>query len=342
MSLTFRILLLATSSLLCWCRVGAIKDCVLERGKLGNWIQDNEHAAQAQYNEPLHHVTGRTDARFNELVEKGEVDTKFRSPTTWVWKDEHDECAITRVERIGFCHLMEKLAVKRLFFLGDELTQEQAISLWMLLEPFDPTTIESDAHMDLTVHCYSGYTFQIVFVRNDELLQTPVDVSLETGKGNCCPSFSSYCYPWFQEYAGFEGRTITIANTGLHLASQERHQGALSRFLDEAKTFSRDDDLIFLRTSVPGHGYCQRKDLRPYGNIHLYTFDSSHYEPKGSQLLPPYSLSLQADFNHNVLAQAKEHGVHVLDVFPMTLLRPDGHLAEDPTYRGAGIPEEDW
>lgn len=88
-----------------------------------------------------------------------------------------------------------------------------------------------------------------------------------------------------------------------------------------------------LRTSVPGHPSCQRPDLIPYGSV--LNFDSTRY----GDIVPSYNLGMQAGFNHILLTQANNKQIHILDIFPMTVLRPDGHLSEDT--RADGLPHND-
>ena len=338
-------------------------NCISNRGTIGEWHDfATEFASAASYSAeeqlqlrieeeaqyyvlPLYHATGLTDTRFKELQ------LKQRAAPTYSWRDNtHDSCSIDFVTRNDFCDLMENLNTTRILFIGDELTQEQAISLFMLLKLPTILKIDDDSYFQRTVHCWSGFAFQIVFIRNDELLQTPMKVSLKDNIGNCChyrhndddhhthnthtntQHTPCFCYPWFKEYTDFDGRSIVVANTGLHITSVTDYQRALDGFIQEIQGFAHqndNDDIIVLRNNVPGHAYCQRPDLKPYKVVEDFIHEQSHY----GQVSPAYNLTVQAQFNHVLVTLAKKYdkkqNLQVLDIFAMTILRPDGHLSED-------------
>jgi hypothetical protein len=334
--------------LLCFVSVtqGADDDCVSTRGALGQWMKDDAREHDQQYAMPLHHIWGRTDERYHELVEtqgptfhNGE---EHRSATQYHWLDQSSTCQIDYVERQELCQLTEQMGVKRIFFLGDSLTQEQAISLWMLMRVPEPTTILDDSRFERSIQCSPTHTLHIVFIHNEALLETPDPVSMtsDAKKGNCCPDRSCYCYPWFHEYSNFDGRTIVVANPGHSLTTPHAYREALGHFVQHINDSHRSD-LVFLRTSVPGHVQCDMHTIHPYHDIYGLTLITNQYE-KGKPELPAYNLTLSCAFNHITLTMAKEFDLQVLDIFAMTVLRRDGHLSEDPSYRGEGIPDNDW
>ena len=301
-----------------------------------------DYAAEAQYLLPLYHATGLTDQRYKNGKDDGLPE--YRPATTYSWKDSNAKtCPFDRVTYEGFCQVMEQLAIKRIFFLGDEVTQEQAMSLYMLMKLPVLLSVDDDESFERTVQCTGGagggsggsdYSFQIVFLRNDELLETPIPMSLKDGKGNCCRQRKGFCRRWFKEYSTFDaGRSVVIANTGLHMTTAMEYQTAIKRFIQEIQGFHKDEDILMLRTSVPGHPSCQQPDMKPYGSV--LNFDSTRY----GAIVPSYNLGTQAGFNHILLTQATNKQIHILDIFPMTVMRPDGHLSEDT--RADGLPHND-
>jgi hypothetical protein len=83
---------------------------------------------------------------------------------------------------------MEQLAIKRIFFLGDEVTQEQAMSLYMLMKLPVLLSVDDDESFERTVQCTGGaggsggsdYSFQIVFLRKR---RTPRDAHSHVPQG---------------------------------------------------------------------------------------------------------------------------------------------------------------
>lgn len=160
-------------------------------------------------------------------------------------------------------------------------------------------TDDDDTRFDRTVSCTPSHSFQIVFIRNDQLLETPVPVSLHDGIGNCgTDDSSSYCYPWFHEYSSFDygSRTVVIANLGVsNNSKQSNYQQTIHRFIEEIQDAHRRDDIIFLRTSVPAHAFCDRPHLVPHGNVLGFTQVASEFKKSSRRWKRPatvYNLTL--------------------------------------------------
>jgi hypothetical protein len=316
------------------------QNCLYERGAKGKWVRDMTFAAhQGRYTEVLDHYLGATEERYREMHAEGKIKGGYRDAATFRW-DEESSCSFGYVVREDLCLILYHLHVKRIFFIGDELTLGQAISLLMLMR--EKPTIESDTHFQTTIQCPQHGTFdiEIEFVRNDELLETIEIASLEDEITNCCDGMG-YCYPFFDPYMNFDGRTLIVANTGLHQPSTESFEKSVIRFLRAISGFRRHSDWIFMRTSVPGHIYCQQSELHPLDTIDGFVKRQNLYGGD-AEFLPAYNLTLMSDYN-NLLKQIvmEFETVHVFDVFPMTVLRPDGHLSEYPFYRAESLPDDD-
>jgi hypothetical protein len=320
------------------------EDCLSLRGALGKWVLDLGFAAnEGSYKKFLNHSLGLTDQYFHELREEGMLDSGFRKATTWRWEDRY--CPIDYVNRSSLCDVLSQLNVKRLFFIGDELTLAQALSLFMLMNDRS-ITIESDSYFQRTIQCPpDGGNFSIEYIRNDELSESTKSASLEDGTTNCCDG-KAYCYPYSSNYTKFEGdgSTVVIANTGLHQTSESNFQKSVIRFLKQMAGFGQSKDWVFMRSSVPGHVYCDEPGITPFGNIEGFFYRKSRYDPPtgGGVILSAYNFTLICDYNRLLKESLKTfERAYILDVFPMTAIRPDGHLSENELYRAKSLPTND-
>ena len=252
-------------------------DCKQIRGRLGHWERDMSYAKLAQYKSQLRHYSGQSEIHFRRQAKKGQ----YRPSTTYRWKDEFDHsqphsdklphCPFELVTLKGFCSLLERGDIRRVFFLGDSLMLQQAQSLWKLLDQEElPTVLHSlEPNFKHTISCpdshkknRNAFTFDFQFIRNDKLIESPLPVSIDSNTTNCG---KSYCYPWFREYTESPiSRTLMIANFGPHIVfddeSGDLFERLLNDFISNLEKLNeslgeerRGKDLVFFRTSVPGH-----------------------------------------------------------------------------------------
>lgn len=133
--------------------------------------------------------------------------------------------------------------------------------------------------------------------------------------------------PWIEQYQQYPNNTLLIANTGLHSEhhnSTEAYQKYFDQFVELARTFSRPKDYIFYRTSVPGHGDCKTNDkpLTSPSNFHV---DNTWNWPLIHEF-NEYSKQGLSNLTKDAYYWGRINHWMLLDVYPMTILRPDGHL----------------
>jgi hypothetical protein len=189
--------------------------------------------------------------------------------------------------------------------------------------------MEEGSSLRRTIQC-PAFDFTIQFVRNDELLENKKQVSLQNQVKNC----HSFCYPWKQIAASDPSRTLFVVNIGAHLHSRELFNKAIPRFISQFDSLNRKEDIVFMRTLVPGHKNCGRKGLKPFENFAEYAA-----VVKGQKKVKDtYNWDVMSSYNSfmsKLLEDRKRSSganvarMELLDVFPMTVLRPDGHIADE-------------
>jgi len=159
-------------------------------------------------------------------------------------------------------------------------------------------------------------------------------------------------------------RTLAIFNIGAHYHNTTWYHQDMRILLHSLQRIGRTDDLYFFRTNVPGHRHCHPLDDkffdwdrgtrdRPYDDIEEFmAFLSSEgaiFDWEKFPMWNEYSAEWIERFNARDSPWSpwkygeRGHGddndnddddndypvVHLLDVFPMTALRRDGHRAID-------------
>ena len=322
--------------------------CLKRRGRSGRWVQDYTYARHAQYTHPVGGRLGIADRDYRRLMkhandqEQAQLHPNYRPATTYRWHDSGG-CETKLMSKGGVCQLAEAKNIGRIFFLGDSMTSLQANSFVMLLLRGDTTASsfkqKDPSNFQTTITCTSGYQFIIQYIRNDELKETTTNVSLQDRVPNCCKSadggeYTCFCYPWQQAYQQEQqldqGITILVANTGAHLKSLDAFQTAWNNFLREwihiHQKPHHQNDILMIRSAVPGHLNCHRPDLKPFFNFDDY-YQDVQKQTSTKTLLPAYNATLQHSFNRAIRKTLlQQQNMFLLDVFHMTILRPDSHM----------------
>ena len=142
------------------------------------------------------------------------------------------------------------------------------------------------------------FTFEVVFQRSDNFRDFGTDF---------------YHLNWLDPYVQNPAKTLLVANTGMHTPDQEQYQYDLDQFVETVQALDRPQDMIVFRTSVPGHENC-KDHQQPLAS-------SSDYHPTLYQW--------GSIFGYNQYTKQKLSNLGsswlFLDVYPMTILRGDGH-----------------
>lgn len=309
--------------------------CRFLRGQSGHWFQDMRYAADAQYGTTFYHHSGAAERQFQENRAHNKTGgLQFRPSTTYLWRESrYPVCNFAKTTRERVCSILARSNVRRLFFLGDSLNLQMALSLWMLMGPERDFPVDDKTHIRRKVECRPAdgepFDFSIEFLRNDELLETSNQVSASDEVKNC----HNYCYPWKQGYMESNARTILVVNTGAHLNNRDLFEAAIPRFIRDFDSLDRPNDIVLMRTLVPGHKQCGRPGLKPFQTFEEYLMD---VKGQGDRVKDTYNWDVFSSYNDYMAQQLmqrragpRQARMELLDVFPMTVLRADGHVADE-------------
>jgi len=302
------------------------KSCLATKGSSGAWVKDLSYAAKAQYLSHLQEGAGSAIRAFRPTD-----DVPYFPPSTYRWRDNDNEqksnwsCQMELCTLEGMCHALAQLHITRLFFVGDSLTYMQVQSLWKLFGLLDDPGEQFGPGFDRALTCPSSttsattnFTFSVVYVRNDHLSK----------EGSC----KDICNPWIDKYFSSRKRTLFVGNIGAHIMQFSQFRSEFDAFVELMNHTIPANDMIFFRTTVPGHGKCNAFHA-PFNNMTEF-FENQQYDKYGWDKFTSYNdhvkqriYNLQQLEQNNFTSGRSSSGRKwfVLDVFPMTVLRPDGH-----------------
>ena len=310
------------------------------RGRFGQWKQDMKFASKLQYKTPLKQSKyGNAEIQFQ--TKRTKDSPPFRRSTTFKWETpkQFPFCSFEDLmTKDNFCNVLESLKVTRVFILGDSLQQSLFYSLWKILEFTDDPKVEdimNRPNILKEVKCPKS-TIQISYTRNDQIKENKNLVSIPKGQSNC----SKFCYPWTHSYRSYDGKTLLVANLGTHFQDQKLFEEAFDEFIRTVDSIRRIDDIVLFRTSVPGHFDCNDKEMpnkkKPFDSWFEYqpTITSLYawnkfidYNEYAERILYHRSFLADSYFKKSNMVQ-----IELLDVYPMTVLRSDGHIGGEECH----------
>jgi hypothetical protein len=168
--------------------------------------------------------------------------------------------------------------------------------------------------------------FEIVYTRNDLIDNNDeTDLAKRTGDKdwNCGEDKLEFCMPWIRSFSEYQGGgTLLIANVGPHVHKVVEFQRLTENFLGLMDSHQKSNDIVLFRTTPPGHKNCQDPNIAP-----LRTYDEfmeKHFvsDARSYQLFPLFNR-----FVEQSIRKRHRDNLQILDVVPMTVLRPDGHIS---------------
>lgn len=322
---------------------GKIGLCRQLRGRMGYWTQDMALTPSLQYTTPIRHYVGEADLMFEPTDA-----LPFRSSTTFKWEENiFPTCGAQLLTIEGVCFALAEIDIDRIFLVGDSSSMNHAQSLWKLLGNEDNPNVLGvrDPNWDRIIDCpEEDRTITISYARNDQLIENDKPVDIEADYRNCY----AYCYPWEDRYTDFAGTTLLVVNTGAHYQTHHQFQFALREFIKKIDSLERYWDIMLYRTSSPGHSDCEDKPNSPFASYDEYANtitdeyswekfvgyndyavkfidernrdDSRGYNPGSTGAASPGE-------DVGILKQPDRMKMEVLDVYPTTVLRRDGHVS---------------
>jgi len=229
------------------------------------------------------------------------VTVPYLPASTYRWQDTFESCQTALFTRDGICKVLHQLNITRVFFVGDSLSFMMVQSFWKLFGLHDDPG-DQFAGFERVLDCdpLVNFSFKVVYTRNDHL----------TNEGIPC---ADICRDWLQRYMSSQERTLFVANTGAHTTGAEVFQRDFDAFVDLMDTIRHGNDIVFFRTTVPGHVHC--------GNHHIPLSNHSQFEATSQLSWNKFEL-----YNEYARQRVRNNSDWFeLNVNPMTVLRPDGH-----------------
>jgi hypothetical protein len=344
----------------------AAVDCLKVRGTHGHWYEDKTYAARVEH--PAYYSTGFRAAKYRRQKNKKEVpEESFLGQTMWAWNEtRYHQCQLQWLDLDLFCNTMQSLNLTRVFLVGDSLMGAQFQSLLSLVGLYPHDYIaqgpRKPPNTDIMT-CPSGFNITLKYVRENlapNLLPTDLTGDMQEKKmmfghevngcvdGRQVPpkggvTEDGRC-PWHLDYESSSARTLLILNQGAHFHSRESFQRNIDLFFPILDGINRPNDLVFFRATVPGHKDCFTGGfgIHPIDNYTHYMelFNSTMYD---WHLFDSYNQYVKQKIEARQLRKEPNAvPVHYLNVFNLTVLRPDGHIAADDCLHYDNPGPIDW
>lgn len=258
----------------------------------------------------------------------------LREAVMWRWAPQAppglglgEGCPLASMTHASFCDAMARHSLSRVVFVGDIPMMQMAKSFRGLVA---------------STQCPQG-NIELWSTRNDQLSKGS-SASCTLCDGREC---GSWCEPWWRRYLESERPTLLVVGMGSGVPSVAHFQRFTTRLVSgingdaDALPRRRLDRVVF-RLGTPGHEGC-KNFKRPLAN--LAAFDDANPLALSGELARAKSWHLIPACNDHVrrlVRSSRPGGPHfsLLDVFELTLLRPDAHEADCSRYELPGVP--DW
>jgi hypothetical protein len=308
-------------------------------GQNGTWIQDwNYSATHGQY--PSRAIPQKPHDRKTHDKFQPSDDAPFPWPTSFRWVDsnsldhEGSSCQIDyTMTAATFCDALLKLDIGMVIFSGDSLTWSMRRSLFNKMGNENVQNVTNRAWNN-----EAGFSGHLICKdsssSSDKVKSIPVFQQVahggEWGKGPQNNSFDNVTRDLIQSTPD---RVLAIYNFGAHYHSMDSYKNDFDQLLEWLEhQYHRPHDLVFFRTTVPGHTDCQPRKPQKFDYQHgTREHPLASIADYQSSSNTAHDWNLFQEYNDYSLKRAQEHSkkgivpIHILDVYNMTLLRRDGH-----------------
>jgi len=336
--------------------IGITNYCLQHRGSNGNWYLNETFGRETFYLEGF-----RAD-KWLERKRKGILNsTAVFDGNKYAWNDStstirngtddppiHQQCApIQALKLDSFCDTMRHLGIRRILFVGDSLTSLHYHSLYGLLNVrHKELGLDDEGMIECSSSSYnSSFSIQLIMRRESlgpNLIPSNVTVTrsatdLGSDDEGCGRNLldnamvDGYCL-WHKLYNATPAtrqKTLLILNQGAHFHSIGSFTRSMDQFVDLYHSIAHSDDLLFYRSTVPGHKDCfDHKNISIPEMTHdkfleLYTTTDFNWN-----LFDEYNTIAKQKLEQIRLVNGMQH-VYYLNVYNMTVLRPDAHVSAD-------------
>ena len=308
--------------------------CLGLRGIYGKWVRDWEYAKSCT-NRPRNKFSMFTDDVFRPTTE-----APYRWETSWRWEDDY--CPFQTLQsREDWCSIHERLGIRQTIIIGDSLSEAFFVTLVSMLGGQVAGHVEKMRKEVIQIRCEEqGFTLRYKYSRVDVDIHKEID-------GSGTPRFLR------KHRKARDLSTAFLFNIGAHMGKMDKpiqFPEATEKIWEWIKNNTRSNDIVFLRNSVPGHPQCF-----PQEPDNLWNYNWT----KGTRVLPfesydkffpsmkeetavkygwwrfeQYNKVWEEAYVKRLECQKDEGDrpaatILPLNVFNMTVLRPDGHFGGD-------------
>ena len=294
---------------------------------------------------------------------RGDVQRTAMNPpdaTRYDWVPRGAATPLPRFTSASFCAALKARGIRSLMMVGDSITFMQFQSLHALLGdgtvkewPHGRTNLSAfpDHNEEPDSGRWKGYAcggqaLALAFVRND-CLCTGDDASKDphgeyrTGWGTCNNAIADSCFEWIDHAAEYD---VLLLNAGAHFHDRAQYERAMRASVARLEREGLMERVIF-RTTPAGHPRCTDAATPFVGDAAAAArFVTQTRAAMEEGAVKKFGWTAFRGFNEFASSLFTTHGARgVLDVAPMTALRPDGHRAHKSDclhYYLPGVP--DW
>jgi len=207
-----------------------------------------------------------------------------------------------------------------------------AQSFWKLVGQADPIDNNFSGTFSCETQQNQLFYIELQYIRNDQLLEndSPVDIIAQEPsdrKRNC----NGFCYPWLQAYRSSPKNTLLILNTGAHYSLLRDFQDTVKNIFRELDALGRQNDVVFFRTLAPKHDKCESHH-NPYASYKEY-LDADPSAELTNRYIQKFNSYLARLLENREAYLSSSYStfadVKLLDIFPMTVVRPDAHIVKE-------------
>jgi hypothetical protein len=326
--------------------------CTNNRGVSGNWYVHPTMGRQTFYSNGYRSSKWHRENKHNA--------TAVYEGNMYAWNDTtsfstHECRPITALTKKDFCDTMQRLEIRRLLLVGDSLMGHQLDSLVSLMgynacdfnkcrknavivkDSIECTTSKSAFSVRVQYHRENLGANLRESLTNLEGRDDAIDKAQRQqfgpeipycvdGKHNQSDAFMSplhYC-PWHKLYNSTMEKTLLLLNQGAHFHSVETYTKSMELFVRDFNTIGHDGDIVVFRNTVPGHARCFDGGVTPITSMTHDAFLDRYYTTN-------YDWNLFDRYNgiakSSLTDIRSDVTVHYLNVYNMTVLRPDSHAA---------------
>jgi len=329
--------------------------CVRLRGTSGHWYANDTFGRETFYPYGF-----RSNKWFRKTYSLNK--SAVYEGNRYAWEDtsleeSSSDCQIRPVNRNIFCDVAQALQIKRMLFVGDSLTGSQVGSLRGLIAMKDAVVKCSNSDSSGGGDNPSFWHVEIVFqrenlgpnfrksiisanrtdVKDRQQFGPEIPYCVDSNVPQPIMTPGEYC-PWQKLYNNKTtttevadnddvktGRTLVVLNQGAHFHSMQTFRDSFDWFVELFNKIAIPRDIVVFRSTVPGHRECFiGRNITVPEMTHEKFMELFATEMYDWNLFDSYNRYAKQKMERDLSSKVTGH---YLNVYNMTVLRPDEHVA---------------